>query len=1008
MALQKQLVPVTLGSVDQKASSKTLQGRLTVAENVFQSKTRSYRKRGGFAPIDRLTDTGTITTGADLAFDGTVPIIRTADTVFARPAATWLNRGAYKPVIPSQQIVLAGRATHPLLVVVGTQNWNFVQGADLKWFYSVTDSGVEVVAPTLVSGSAFYWGRAVSSTGAVWLFAGPPFGGGNGITLFKFLTATPAMAPTATAFAAPTGASVDAFDVIDAQANNNGIVMAIGSVAVGGIAFGGASRAQFFGRLNTANGLVDATGWVGDATYTLGEFGTAAAWVKTGQSATSLHYLSRRSSNNHTMLTTVTAATLVSASADLGTPTIAPSVNDNITGYRDTATGNIIIFANPITGASELATIVKATWNGATLTSNGVVARTRATVGDPFVIGATTYLIVQHAAGTNLDLQDAYYVIDTSTAPGRIVARTLYGQGALLPHSLGDANASLPNDWANGWVSPVVVAGNVASVLVGSFVSNVWTLIKLSFDFAPTAASIGPPLVTQDGALVAFAGGWPMGVASGGFLIDLTPGMFPDTAFSTIWSVTGQAGSSTLGAGTYLCTACYCVVDAKGNIARSTPAGQQSVTITAGQVIRFSHVPSLRTVNTESTHVFIELYITVADESTPFLAKRVANDPTVDVLVDTDINIPIRAGSEILYTDGGALEHISAPPFTWAAAWRGRILLGGTDEPSAVVWPSFELTPGFGPAFNETLRFRLPDGTGKDVMGCALDFNYFVIFKQDSVWLVSGAGPDPLGIGSYGATLQQVPDAPGCTNARSVVQTPIGVMYQARNGEVWLINTGGGARRIGNSWDDHKGALITAAVHSPQFEWVLLFTDSAKALVWDYGNPLPEEGSLGQGYVWNLPVAAVAAASIGADLRYLDATGVVRGYMPAQFYDDASTPILRKCKAPVTMGGLRGYQRLYRGQVVGQYLAPHSLKVTVDNFAGVAGEAGAANQSWTKAVSAGPELFEFKPDRGRVTAMDITIEDVGADLTEGATLDGLALEVGIKSGLPRLNTTQRM
>ncbi|MDT5018138.1 MAG: hypothetical protein QOD39_4298, partial [Mycobacterium sp.] len=472
MALQKQSVPVTLGSTDQKASSKTLQGRLSVAENVYQSKTRSYRKRGGFSPIDRITDTGSITTGADLAFDGTVPILRTADTVFARPASIWLNRGAYKPIIPSQQIVSAGKATHPLLVVVGTQNWNFVQGADLKWWYSVTDSGVEVVAPTLVSATAIYWGRAVSSTGAVWLFAGPPSGGGNGITLYKFLTAAPSTAPAATAFAAPSGASVDAFDVIDAQANGNGIVAAIGSVAVGGIAFGGASRAQFFGRLNTANGLVDATGWVGDATYALGEFGTSAAWVKTGQSATLLHYLSRRSSNNHTMLTTVTAATLVSSSADLGLPTIAPSANDNITGSRDTATGNIIIFANAVSGASELATIVKATWNGATLTSNGVVARTRATVGDPFIIGTTTYLIVQHAAGTSLDLQDAYYVVDTSTTPGRIVARTLYGLGALYPHSAGDAIASLPTIWNNAWVSPVTVASNVASLLVGSFVSN--------------------------------------------------------------------------------------------------------------------------------------------------------------------------------------------------------------------------------------------------------------------------------------------------------------------------------------------------------------------------------------------------------------------------------------------------------------------------------------------------------------------------------------------------------
>lgn len=1006
--LVKQVVNVQFGNADQKTTSKAVTlGRPTVAENVFQSKTRSYRKRGGFAPIDRLTDSGSITTGADLAFDGTVPILRTADAVYARPASLWLNRGSYKPVIPSQEAVSAGRATHPLLVVVGTQNWNFVQGSDLKWYYSVTDSGVEVVAPTLVSAMAYFWGKAVSSTGAVWLFAGPPSGGGNGITLYKFLTAAPATAPTSTAFAAPTGVSVDAFDVIDAQANGNGIVAAIASVDAAGIAFGGGSFPLFFGRLNTANGLVDGTGWVGDATYTVGQFRTPSAWVKTGQSATTLHYLSRRSTNNHTMLTAVTAATLVSATADLGAPVLNGGFAGSVTGYRVAATGDIVIFATDGSAGFDTATIVKATWNGAALTSNGVVARARTTVGDPFLIGTTAYLVCLWSAGTAHDLQDAYYVIDTTTAPGRVVARTLYGLGSLLPSQLGDGVGSFTNVWAYSWVCPVVLSGSVASILVGSFVSNVWTLIKLSFDFAPTASTIGPPLVTQDGALVAFPGGWPMGIAGGGQMADVTPGMFPDAAFAVPWTVTQQTASSTLGAGTYLCTACYAIVDAKGNVQRSVPAPVQSVTIVAGKVIRFANVPTLRTGNTGAARVFVEFYTSVADEETLFLVKRVANDPTVDVMADVDINIPVRDGSEILYTDGGAIEHISVPPFTWAAAWRGRIFVGGTDEPGAVVWPSFELTPGFGPAFNETLRFRLPDGSGKDTAGCPIDFNYFAIFKPDSVWLISGAGPDGLGNGSYGGTVQQVPDAPGCVNPRSVVQTPLGAMYQARNGEIWLITTGGSAQRIGDCWNDHKGATATAAIHSPHFSWVLFFTDSGKALVWDYGNPLPGESS-GQGYVWNLPAAAVAAATVGGDLRYLDATGVVRAYDATRYYDDTSTPILKKVKAPLTLGGLRGYQRLYRGQVVGQWVSTHSLKVTVDNFAGVAGETGSSAQNWTKAVSAGPELMEFRPTAQRATAMDVTVEDAGADLTEGASLDGFALEIGIKSGMPRLPVTSRM
>jgi hypothetical protein len=1000
MALVKQAIQLALGSVDQKYQSKFLPpGRLSVAENVYQSKTRSYRKRGGFGLTDRLTDTGTISTGKDLALSGTTPVMRTADSVYARPAATWVKRGAYIPVTPAYSPLIPNIAARPLMVVTGTQTWVFAQASDGTYHYSVFDAGVQVVAPVQVSATTALHARAVSTAGKVWLFFGPASTGTNTIKLAMFATASPATAPTVTNFAAPTGATFDAWDVLDAGANNNGIVMAICSSDGGGLNFGGGAAALFCGRLDTATGLVDGTGWVAATGVALGQPGSPMSWVRSVQSATLLHLLWRRPSNSHIFLTTVTASTLASTSAD--TTAQLASQKGGISAYRESATGNVVLFVsnnNTPTPGVENSTISRYSWSGAALTGLAdAFHRAMSVVSDPFFVDGAPYIVALHDDGQNL--QNAYYVLDASAAPGRILARALYQLGGTIWQRADRVNGN--DHWDNNFLVPVVVAGHTAQLAVGSVLSGTYTLMSLTLDFAPT--DLAQPTVAQDGQEIIFAGGWSMVLSGGGALADITPGMFPRGS----WTATAAAGAGTLTPGTFLATVCYVLIDQQGNLQRSAYSPVQSVVIAGTDVVRFSGVPTLRMLN-DSARVFIELNLSAADGEQIFLVSRRSNSTAADVIADVDIGTDPAAGSEIIYTDGGGLDHISAPPFKWAATWRRRVFLGGTDSPVAEVWPSFELASGFGPSWNETLLFRVPGGTGKDTAGCAVDYNYFAIFKEDSVWVISGDGPDPLGSGSYGSVVQQVVDAPGCSNPRSVVQTPQGCMYQARSGEIWLVTRSGTAQFISAPWDDHVGATVTSAVHSSELSFVVFYTSTSKALVWDYGSPLPEEGSLGQGYVWHLVAAPVGAAAARSTLAFLDATGVMRSYSAASYTDDTNTAILRRVKVPLLMGGIRGYARLYRLQVVGQWKAVHSLKVTVDSFAGVAAEAGSATQSWTKAVTAGPELFEARPNQGRATALDITVEDVGTDLTEGATLDGIGLEVGIKQGLPRLNTTQRM
>ena len=67
MAVQKQSVPIPLGSLDTKTDPKTLPvGKLLVCENAYRQRTGEYRKKDGTVLFSQITNQG-----------GTLPSMRT-------------------------------------------------------------------------------------------------------------------------------------------------------------------------------------------------------------------------------------------------------------------------------------------------------------------------------------------------------------------------------------------------------------------------------------------------------------------------------------------------------------------------------------------------------------------------------------------------------------------------------------------------------------------------------------------------------------------------------------------------------------------------------------------------------------------------------------------------------------------------------------------------------------------------------------------------------------------
>lgn len=183
-------------------------------------------------------------------------------------------------------------------------------------------------------------------------------------------------------------------------------------------------------------------------------------------------------------------------------------------------------------------------------------------------------------------------------------------------------------------------------------------------------------------------------------------------------------------------------------------------------------------------------------------------------LVEADANI---AENEVVYTQGGrgglgdVLEHESPQPADYATRFGKRILSGGLPNPfewqvSKPEFPSEPINWSGDGAFRGTIPARV-----KGV--AALDTQAF-IFSTKSVYTFSGEGPDETAQGAFSDPIE-LPGALGLYDSDSLVETPIGIMYQADVDKLALIANGAsGSQWFGQAVRDtlRSFPVIAAAV----------------------------------------------------------------------------------------------------------------------------------------------------------------------------------------------------
>lgn len=651
--------------------------------------------------------------------------------------------------------------------------------------------------------------------------------------------------------------------------------------------------------------------------------------------------------------------------------------------------------------------------------------------------------VIYYLAAFQSTYQPTYFLINgsASTAAAPVFAAKLAyqnGGGYLttgLPNVVLDGNLARVPYLFKDLVQAVNKNTNVPT---GSQTAGIYsqTGVNLAtFDIGTEAtftAELGNDLLISGGFLWMYDGYLPV---EQNFVV------YPDTDVGTpsntaVWSATGGSmaaqpdGATNTNAYYYQFT--YEWADNQGNIYRSSPSVPIPVTTTGalstGSVTL--NVPALRLTMKTANPVKIVIYRwSVAQQSyyqvtsitTPTMNTTTADTVQyVDTLADASI-----LGNNLLYTTGGVVENVNGPASNLFTVFDSRFWLVDAEDPN-LLWYSKQVIEATPVEMSDLFTKYVPptistqNDTGP-VRAISVMDDKLIIGKTNAFFYINGTGPDNTGANNQYSEPTFITATVGCTNQKSMVLTPNGLMFQSNKG-IWILGRDLQTNFIGAPVQDFTtGAMVNSAVLVPGTNQVRFTLDTGITLMYDYYYDQ-----------WGTFTGVPALSScIYEDMHtFINQYGVVYQER-ANSYLDGSSPVLIKFKTgPMRVGELQGYQRAYFFYLLGTYLSPHKLLLSMSydyeeavsqtvlitpiNYSTPFGSGASQSPFGQGTPFGGPgseETWRVFLDRQRCMAFNITLQELfdaskGEPAGAGLTLSGLNVVCGFKKAFrPQDNAT---
>ncbi len=297
------------------------------------------------------------------------------------------------------------------------------------------------------------------------------------------------------------------------------------------------------------------------------------------------------------------------------------------------------------------------------------------------------------------------------------------------------------------------------------------------------------------------------------------------------------------------------------------------------------------------------------------------NSTTVDsvTFIDNMTDAVLRT-KELDYQNSGEFDNTAPDAATVLAQTSSRLFLAGGTIPSNTVYHSKQRGLGQ-PAgeFNGNLTIRI-DEAGGPITAIAEINGDLIIFKEGRIYGLSGEGPNDVGGGNYYGQPRLIASDVGCTRPRTVVLVPDGLMFVSGRG-IYLLGQGG-VQYIGAEVEGFNDLTYVSAQVIPEQNIVVFLSADGVAVVYDYlfrqwGTWTNHTGL--DSVVWQDTYC------------FLDPDGRVLRQSPGAYTDGGVPFSLHFRMAPIRPpeAGIQDWWRLRRASVIGEYLSPHDLVMSL-------------------------------------------------------------------------------
>ncbi len=394
--------------------------------------------------------------------------------------------------------------------------------------------------------------------------------------------------------------------------------------------------------------------------------------------------------------------------------------------------------------------------------------------------------------------------------------------------------------------------------------------------------------------------------------------------------------------------------------------------------------------------------------------STVAVETVTDNHADADIGNAIALATRpAVYTTGGILDDYQPPSNVTGCYHADRLWVLAGDGMTWWYSKAFQDDLGTAPGFNPQLRISFAD---PQTAMASMD-DKAIFFSATGVKYMLGTGPAPNGLNSDFQTPTTIQSDVGCTNARSVVATPDGVMFLSDRG-IHLLDRGLTLSWIGRPVKDTLAAFpaITSAVLVPKQNQVRFTCNAADGsagatIVYDYVEK--QWSTFRHWAAGNYGTAYADACLYNGQWAFVTANGVVSIESTSSYLDSGNYVPMTLETAWMNAAGPLAFQSVRNLQLHGTSYTDHDLTISIgfdsdpsypQSVTYLATSPVTAVGSEEPQVTIGPRR---KCNSIRFKIVDASPAAGSVGIGRGPSWDMMGLEVGIKRGFGNTPATKK-